>query len=153
MFRIVFVVIAIAVVALGIVVYQQEFGGGNLSGVVYDCETNQEISGAHVNLLQMSILTWEKRYQYAADTDASGFFSINYKVGYHVHATVSKDGYLPADEWGNPGKTRIGVMKKSPNDRPGEHTRMCKRSFECLKTVMKDNISTTTDVCGVLPQL
>ncbi len=129
-------------------------------GMVYDCETNQPISNARV-LVYMGNDIWhlfsDSGRSWEGQTNTSGYFSIPYAGGI-ANVSVGKDednNYLVTSGVFLGGKTKIGMMKKKPDDAQNEFiVAQCQKSSTCIETKMVDGIMVSNNTCSnTLPQI
>jgi len=121
-----------------------------VAGYVTDCQTQEPISGATVEVNQRGwgfekYLIWDKSYIYKTTTNTSGYFKITYNVGKSAHIVAHKPGYLKAWQFENPSEDiSIGITK---GNKENESTQRCRLSSECIITTTENNVSIIRNIC------
>ena len=154
--KIIFAGILILIALLLAWIIYHDYNSTLLEGKVYDCDTNESIAGAALQvptattLLDILTFHWDSAKVLSSTTNQSGMFSIKYRTNaFNVH--VIKEGYLDAQEYGYVSKhIRIGIRKQS-NTTDFEFSHMCRRFSECyIETKDTNGATITKDVCGPL---
>jgi len=156
--KIIWVILTILVAVFVIYfLFRPRIFSGTFSGMVYDCQTGELISGARVQISQSGgLLDIDSGRHYEGQTDKFGNFSIKYLGGAGM-VTVTKfdDNYLTTQGTFLGGKTKIGLMKQGLGDLvKGEYIiPQCRKYSECHEQKVVNGVTEDNITCSqILPQ-
>lgn len=100
--------VIITIVALPVAAFLYSRSGGTISGTILDCKTGQGVGGATIRARQIGWgfspnLVWDKAYDATTNSQARGYFSLHVPIRKPAELLVTKDNYVNAMEWREPG--------------------------------------------------
>lgn len=123
-----------------------------VSGYVFDCADGQRISNANVILSGTGWAwndgpIWDKEYISSVPSVQGGNFNLKYHIGNKLF--VEKEGYLKATADIPPNEDiKIGVVKRTNENKNELTTYDCKLQSECLKTKVVNGIEGSWNSCS-----
>ncbi len=127
-----------------------------VSGIVFDCETQQPIVGAKVWTeqrgwgFQDGTLVWDKAYLTETTSSDDGKFEVSFQHGSSAHLKAVHEGSMIAEGWaGASEQVRIG-LKRGKSEGPWDTTIACRFIKECWETAVENGVSTTRSICPLL---
>ena len=123
-----------------------------VSGSVYNCETNDPIENATVTMSGTGWAwdngpIWDKIYKSTTKSFQNGTFELKYNLGTSLSA--KKDGYLDALKYTYSAKdVKIGMVKMTDENKNESPTYDCKLSSECYVTKVINGVQTSWDACA-----
>lgn len=152
----IFIVIVI-IIFIGLLVILFKPKSEYFEGIVYDCVTNEPVPYARVQ-----INTGNDIFNFFSDSgqdsegfsDKNGNFSIKYSGGGGNVNVLKLDQYLLAQGTFLKGKVKIGLQKKEGTDKTSDYTTLCKRSSECVHTIIVNGYTGYENSCDmILPNI